>query len=543
MAAVRPAAVPAAVSRAKLDLELLPLGALTRVEQRREARVGLREEGLPRLAPLRGTRRGRPALPLGARQHLDEQLLRCAALRLAQAQTLRHARELLLPVREALGGRASRGVLGTLSVAVTTWALAVLGVTPCGRVLRRGDDRCSHERERERQRSERGPGSLLHHVSRHGSFLPAGTAGCHARSTWKLRDASYESPNAPPPVAARVACPHDLTPYVRTMGCSFAHRATHALLASLLALAASACSHGAANAAPERPTHAHAPLPARPHGRASAAFWQTWGDGLAELSGYRATVMRYGAPREAEIVLVYVTEPLDRDTLIKDDAAGARGVPVMKLNYSERFQTGIYPYSLLTSVFAPVDAYLPTRFAPVKITLSAQEWCGHVFHGVWPDALGYESQLISYFASEGERTEHVDAPADTLYEDALFIQLRELDGPFANGGAWRGLLVPRLWSTRRAHVPLRPVQADIARAHLTPEVDRFTLTYEGVTRTFDVEQRGARRILAWTASDGERATLLRTERLPYWQLNGPGDEQHRESLGLPRAPGAALPTP
>jgi hypothetical protein len=312
-------------------------------------------------------------------------------------------------------------------------------------------------------------------------------------------------------------------------------------LAALAALLLPACSHGGAAAATaERPTHPRASLPARPQSRASAAFWQQWGDGRAELSGYRATVMRYGEPREAEIVLVYVTEPLDRETLIKDDAAGARSVPTLKLNYSERFQTGIYPYSLLTSVFAPVDAYLPTRFAPVKITLTAQEWCGHVFHGVWPDALGYESQLLSYFASEGERTEHVDAPADTLYEDALFIQLRELDGPFASGGEWRGQLVPRLWSSRRAHVPLRPVPARITRARQTEGIDRFTLTYDGVMRTFDVEQGGARRIVAWTASDGERATLLRTERLPYWQLHGPGDERHRESLGLPRTPGAPL---
>ncbi len=317
-----------------------------------------------------------------------------------------------------------------------------------------------------------------------------------------------------------------------------ARRARAITLAALAALAAPACSHGGPVSAPEHPAHAHAQLPARPGARASAGFWRTWGDGRAELSGYRATVMRYGAPREAEIVLVYVTEPLDRDTLVKDDAAGARGVPVLKLNYTERFQTGIYPYSLLTSVFAPVDGYLPTRFAPAKITLTAQEWCGHVFHGVWPAADGYESQLISYFANEGERTERVAAPAGTLYEDALFIQLRELDGPFAEGGDWQGMLVPRLWSTRRAHIPLRPTPARIARSHEAGGVDRFTLSYEGVTRTFNVEQGGQRRILAWTASDGERATLLRTERLPYWALHGPGDERYRESLGLPRTPGA-----
>jgi len=316
MAVVRTTMAPAAVTRAQLDLELRPLRALACVEQRGEARVGLRHERLPCLTPLGGARTGRPALLLSARQHLDEELLRGPALRLAQPKALGYARELLLPMREALGGRATRGVLGTFSLAVATWALTVRRIAPRGRLLRGGDERCGREREREHQRGEWERGSLLHHVRRHGSILPAGTTGGHARSTWKLPDASYESPNAPLHVSARAACPHDLAPYVRAMGCSFTLRATRVHLAALLALAPSGCSHGTANAAPERPTHARASLPARPHGRATAAFWQHWGDGLAELSGYRATVMRYGAPREAEIVLVYVTEPLDRATLV-----------------------------------------------------------------------------------------------------------------------------------------------------------------------------------------------------------------------------------
>jgi len=297
-----------------------------------------------------------------------------------------------------------------------------------------------------------------------------------------------------------------------------------------------ACTHGGAAGSAEPTVGAHPALPARPSARATPAFWQTWGDGKAELSGYRATVMRYGAPREAEIVLVYVTEPLDRATLIKDDEAGARGVPVLKLNFSEKFQTGIYPYSLMTSVFAPVDGYLPTRFAPVKVTLSVQEWCGHVFHGVWAGEHAYESQIISYFASEGEHTETIEAGVGALYEDALFIQLRELDGAFANGGDWSGPIVPRLWNARRAHTPLRPVAARITRTHRDGGIDRFTLTYASVERTFDVEQTAAKRVVAWTANDGEHGEILRTARLPYWGLNDPGNESYREQLGLPEAP-------
>lgn len=306
-----------------------------------------------------------------------------------------------------------------------------------------------------------------------------------------------------------------------------------ALLASLLL---AACTHGGAAGASETTTSTRPPLPARPTTRATQDFWHTWGDGKAELSGYRATVMRYGAARDAEIVLIYVTEPLDRATLIKEDEASARGIPVMKLNFTEKFQTGIYPYSVMTSVFAPTDGYLSTRFAPVKLTLSSQEWCGHVFHGVWAGERSYQSQVISYFQSEGEHTENVETPPGTLYEDALYIQLREFDGAFAGGADWSGSLVPQLWSARRAHTPLRPVQARITRTHRDDGVDRFTLTYGDVERTFDVEQTGMKRIVAWTANDGEHAEILRTARLPYWSLHGPGEETYREQLGLPVTP-------
>jgi hypothetical protein len=275
-------------------------------------------------------------------------------------------------------------------------------------------------------------------------------------------------------------------------------------------------------------------LPDTPAAGASSAFWQAWGDGNAEMSSYRAVSSRYGAPREAELVLIYVTEPLDRATLVKDDAA-ERPVNVLKLNVSEKFDTGVYPYSVMTSVFAPVDAYRAERFQPVKLTLTAQEWCGHVFRGVWPGEAGFRSALYSYFASEGEADQQVDAPPGTLYEDALLIQLRELDGPFAGGDDWSGHLVPALWQQRRTHEALSAVPATITRADArrdgTP-VTRFTLAYDGYTRTYDVEQSAPRRVLGWQTSLGDRAELEATDRLPYWQLNAPGDESARARFGL-----------
>jgi len=313
---------------------------------------------------------------------------------------------------------------------------------------------------------------------------------------------------------------------------------SHRRCIALAALAALGCARPAPPAATAASADAHArfpPFPAQPRQGASPAFWARWSDGNAELSGYRATVSRYNELRPAEVVLIYVTEPMNRRTWIKDDDAPAPDrVNVLKLNASLKFQTGVYPYSVLTSVFSPVERYRDEPFAPVKISLSVQEWCGHVFQAVWPGDDRFSSHVMSYFASEGEAREEVPTARGALYEDALLIQLRELDGPFAGGRDWRGSLVPSLWATRRVHRALRPVEATITRSQATLDgapVTRFELRYADVTRTFDVEVAAPHRVLAWHGSDGEDVRLVRTERLPYWRLNHNGDERQRESFG------------
>jgi hypothetical protein len=271
---------------------------------------------------------------------------------------------------------------------------------------------------------------------------------------------------------------------------------------------------------------------------ASSAFWSVWGDGKAELSGYATTTGRYGAPRDGRVVLIYVTEPMDRRNWIKDDAGDVppeSRVNVLKLNRVLKFQTGIYPYSVMTSVFSPVDAMAGERFAPVKIAMTAQEWCGSVYQRVMPAGDAFANEIRSYFHAEGDRDATVKVAPGTLYEDALLIQLRELDGPFAGGKDWAGTLVPSLWSQRKSHADLAPIAATIHREDALREgvpVTRFTLTAGGATTTFDVEKAVPRRVLSWKTSDGDEAKLLKTARLRYWELHDPGDEKYLQQLGF-----------
>ena len=277
-------------------------------------------------------------------------------------------------------------------------------------------------------------------------------------------------------------------------------------------------------------------LPPEPSRRASGDFWDHWGDGRAELSGYRVTLSRYGEPRQAQLSLIYVTEPHDRRSWIKDDQAEEPNrIEVLKLIRSMQFMTGIYPYFVMGSTFAPVDAWGDERFQPVRINLDVQEWCGSVSQRVFPGKNGVRSLRLSYFEDEAETRRELELGEGTLYEDALLIQLRELDGPFLRGEDWEGEIVRELWSLRSGHRAIQPVPARITRMDQDRDgvaVTRFRLEAGEYWRTYDVERAAPRRVLAWETSTGETAEILQTERLSYWQLNQPGDERYRESLGL-----------
>ena len=278
-----------------------------------------------------------------------------------------------------------------------------------------------------------------------------------------------------------------------------------------------------------------------PRESASQEFWEEWSDNQGEVNAYRLVTPRYGELREGTSILVYVLEESDSRTWIKDDQGDVpeeNRTIVLKLNEVMSFRTGIYPYRVMTSVFAPVNGIGRERFSPTRIIFTSQEWCGQVYHRVMPEIDRFTSEMRSYFSVEGEETDVVQTEPLALYENGLMIQLRELDGAFANGGDWSGQLIPALWNRRRSHEPLEPIAAAIARSEAqlsdgTP-INRFVLRYGEYERTFDVEREGARRILGWRTSEGEEAELLGTARLPYWQLHSLGDERFLEQIGLNR---------
>ena len=271
-------------------------------------------------------------------------------------------------------------------------------------------------------------------------------------------------------------------------------------------------------------------------------FWAHWGDGKAELNGYRLVQPRYGAKRNGTAVLVFVTEDMSDSLRVKADPGkhpASDVYPVLKLNVVRDFQTGIYDYNILTSTFARVTPGWPVA----KVSFSSQEWCGHVYHQLLPRKGKIDMVSHSYFDGEADRAGDLALPEGGIFEDALPIVLRGWGTSYLDAGQKRTVpFLQSLLRTRLLHKPLAWGKATISRA---PEVSRVRVpagTFEVVTWTvapeggpttlYQFEARPPFHLVRWGSEDGEEASLLGSTRLAYWKLNAPGGESFLRTLGL-----------
>lgn len=291
-------------------------------------------------------------------------------------------------------------------------------------------------------------------------------------------------------------------------------------------------------------------------------FEKHWNDRKAELSAYALVQPRYGEPREGHAVMVWVLEPFSRSKAVKLDAPGKTPkdvVRVMKLNHLRTFETGVYEYDLMTSVFSPVvfgEAEHLAR-APRKVAFSSQEWCGTVFHQlVRQREDDWQSTWFSYFEAEGDGQARVAADPRLVFDDETWWRVREHTAPFAPGTY---PFHPSLMTLRISHAEAESGTLTVARSDkpekITVPAGRFEVVRWDLTmkwgaggqqrqrRTIWVERAWPRRIIAWEGEvagfngknepSRERAELTGSIRNTYWQHNHVKDEGLRRELGLP----------
>lgn len=262
-----------------------------------------------------------------------------------------------------------------------------------------------------------------------------------------------------------------------------------------------------------------------------------WYKGKAELTSYHLSQSRYGEIHEGTVVNIFVTEDFSKEKQVKlndPSSAGADKLPVLKLNQSYKFNTGVYPYSLMMSAFQPVD--LNNYPHAVKITASMQEWCGMAFYQMNNRDNQFEIEQRSYFESDGD---HNVKLKQVILEDELWNIIRIDPSKLPTG---EKNLLPGAVFLRLAHKPLEPVKATLDLRNENG-VNVYVIDMPSLNRKLLIrfEQKFPYRILSWEDAypglDGKvlTTTAVRNKEiiLDYWRTHTNADRSLREQLGMP----------
>ena len=274
-------------------------------------------------------------------------------------------------------------------------------------------------------------------------------------------------------------------------------------------------------------------------------FKEQWYAGKAELSTYNLQQARYGEIRNGEAVLIFVTEDFSTNKLVKLDEPEKTDdkMRVLKMNMTKNFVTGIYPYSMMLSVFTPVSK--EGKEKTLKADCSSQEWCGQTFSQLKLKGNDYNWQLHSYFEKEGEQDKKLDA---VVIEDELWNRIRINPSSLPQG---KVSLLPGLLWQRLSHIKLKEEEAVLTLSKADSffikdsGVQMYTIHYPSAQRTLQIYFQSAfpHEILGWQENypDGfgnnkkmltTKAAKKKTAWLDYWKHNALADTTYRDTLQL-----------
>lgn len=261
----------------------------------------------------------------------------------------------------------------------------------------------------------------------------------------------------------------------------------------------------------------------------SEEFKTYWYANEAEISSYTLEQSRYGEMREGTAVLVFVTEPFLKKKQVKADKSSSTNIQVLKLNATKNFHTGIYPYSIMQSVFYPVA----NNQHALKISCSVQEWCGQVYTQL-NSRLKFEVVAHSYFEGEADESFSLDK---AILENEVWTQLRIDPKSLPTGNLE---IIPSFEYLRLSHMALKAYNAS---ADLTS--DTYTISYPDLNRSLSIKfnPQFPFEIISWeeTFSSGygenakkttTKATRRKTIKSDYWNKHTNEDYSLRESLDL-----------
>ena len=264
----------------------------------------------------------------------------------------------------------------------------------------------------------------------------------------------------------------------------------------------------------------------------SEEFKEYWYSGTAEITSYSLMQERYGEIREGTAVNIFVTEDFLADAQVKANNPSEENVSVMKLNQMKNFNTGIYPYSIMTSTFSPIAE----KEHPLKITNSVQEWCGQAYMQL-NNREDFEIESHSYF--QGEADQKLSLPK-TYLENELWNLIRINPEELPTGNV---MIIPSFEYLRLRHKEIREHNA-FASLKQGDSITIYTLNYPDLQRqlmlffnsTFPYEIEKWEEVNAADQNDTLRlkttATKLKRIKSDYWTKNRNENLNLRDTLQL-----------
>ncbi|GMN08689.1 hypothetical protein MTsPCn9_08550 [Croceitalea sp. MTPC9] len=262
-------------------------------------------------------------------------------------------------------------------------------------------------------------------------------------------------------------------------------------------------------------------------------FKKYWYAGEAEITSYKLEQARYGEVREGTSVLIYVTEPFLPEVQVKADRSNATNVPVLKLNATKKYLTGIYPYSIMSSTFYPVS----DNQHAIKTSLSVQEWCGHVYSQL-NNREQFEFTSHSYFEGEADQNLKLDK---AILENEIWNKIRINPSGLPTG---KINIVPSLEFFRTKHQDIGALPAE-ASIQINDGITSYTIDYGSDVRKLVINFTTdfPHTVESWKeefkSGYGPNAKLLTSSgtklkslKTPYWRQNSNKYLGLRDSLGL-----------
>jgi hypothetical protein len=242
-----------------------------------------------------------------------------------------------------------------------------------------------------------------------------------------------------------------------------------------------------------------------------------WNRGKAEFDIYEGTVVRYGQPRESEVIHILVREPFSPKAMVKtDDWEQPGAYPVLKMNQILRIPTGIYVYQQMHSNFWKV-----ATGSLIKFSLTSSDSCGNTFKIGERTADSWTYRYFTYWEGMAEGRAEFTPPSIGCFYDELPMRVRTID--FSKERGEFGIqLAPTLINSKADEIAFRPAQVKFA---VSGSAILVTVTHADGIDEFELARPFPHLLRRWKMADGGELRLSKSLMIDYWNYNKPGDKE------------------